>query len=148
MIYSNVELHNVAEAVPVGDGVRFLRVPENVQQHLNPVAQMRVTQPDCCEIRFKADGPVKVTLSSEGFTKVTPFFGVFDSRTRFMVRYCWTGRGPGTASRKARSGRRSLPLFRPCRRRSCAQNCARPGARTGPRAGLILPVAERKETQR
>ena len=42
MIYENVELHNVAETQPAGGGARLQRVPEEVRQHLNEAAQLRV----------------------------------------------------------------------------------------------------------
>ncbi len=87
MIFQNLEFHNVGElrAVPDGRGWRLQRVPENVRMALNEGAQMRVLQPDTCEIRFTADGPCHVTLSSEGQTKVTVFCGLFDSRQRFLI---------------------------------------------------------------
>ncbi len=86
MIYQEVELHNIAEAVPVRDGVLLQRVPEAVRVQLNPGAQMRVRQPDNAEIRFLCDGgPVRVTLSSLGATDVTLFYGPFDGRQRYTV---------------------------------------------------------------
>ena len=87
MIFKNLEFHNVGElrAVPDGRGWRLQRVPENVRLALNEGAQMRVLQPDACEIRFTADGPSRLTLSSEGQTKVTVFCGLFDSRQRFLI---------------------------------------------------------------
>ena len=88
MIYDNVQLHNVAEArrVPGREGVRLQRVPEEVRLRLEPGAQMRTLQPDACEIRFLCDGPTaRITLSSDGETKVTGFFGLFDSRQRWVI---------------------------------------------------------------
>lgn len=87
MIFQNIEFHNVGElrAVPDGRGWRLQRVPENVRLALNEGAQMRVLQPDTCEIRFTADGPSRVTLSSEGQTKVTVFCGLFDTNQRFLI---------------------------------------------------------------
>ena len=88
MIYENVQLHNVAEVrrMPGRPGVRLQRVPEAIRRRLNDGAQMRMLQPDACEIRFLADGPsARVTLSSDGLTKVTCFFGLFDSRQRFVI---------------------------------------------------------------
>ena len=88
MIYENVQLHNVAEArrIPGRDGVRLQRVPERVRRQLNAKAQMRMLNPDACEIRFLTDSPTaRVTLSSEGRTKVTCFFGLFHSSQRFVI---------------------------------------------------------------
>jgi hypothetical protein len=66
MIYQDVELHNVAEVVERGDGVRLQRVPEDVRKELNEAARFRVLQPDNCELRFVSDDPeVRVTLSSQ-----------------------------------------------------------------------------------
>ena len=92
VIYENVELHNVAEIQPVNGGARLQRVPEDVRKHLNEAAQMRVLQPDNCEVRFSSDSVEShVTLSSEGETDVTVFHGTFDSRERHIV-----GRQPTT----------------------------------------------------
>jgi lysophospholipase L1-like esterase len=88
MIYKNVEPHNVAEVqhVPQSEGVRLQRVPESVRCTLNEGAQMRMLQPDTTEIRFLAEGPTcRVTLSSEGQTRVTVFHGLFDGRQRFII---------------------------------------------------------------
>ena len=86
MIYENVELHNVEEVIPIeGGGVLLQRVPESVRQMLNEGAQMRMRQPDNAEIRFVGDGPVRVTVSSGGTTRVSLFHGVFDARERYVV---------------------------------------------------------------
>ena len=86
MIHKNIELHNVEEVRPMpGGGVRLQRVPEPVRLALNEGAQHRMLQPDGGEIRFLADGPVRVTLSSEGETKVTFFHGLFDGRSRYII---------------------------------------------------------------
>ncbi len=86
MIFENVELHNVAEIRSVGGGVRLQRVPEVVRSALNEGAQMRVLQPDNCEIRFVSEAPESyVTLSSEGETDVTVFYGAFDTRERCVL---------------------------------------------------------------
>ena len=87
MIYKNVELHNIAEVCPVEgkDGVRLQRIPEDVRVHLTEGGQMRALQPDNGEVRFVADGSVKVTLSSSGETDLTLFHGDFDGRQRFVV---------------------------------------------------------------
>ncbi len=92
MIYENVELHNVAEIQPVNGGVRLQRVPEDVRRHLNEGAQIRVLQPDNCEIRFISDSQeTHVTLSSEGETDVAVFYGTFDGGERYII-----GRQPTT----------------------------------------------------
>ena len=86
MIYDNVELHNVAEVRPVNGGARLQRVPEDVRQHLNEAAQMRVLQPDNCELRFVSASPeTLVTLSSEEESDVAVFHGVFDGRERHIL---------------------------------------------------------------
>lgn len=46
---------------------------------------MRMLQPDTAEVRFLTDGPCRITLSSEGQTRVTVFHGLFDSRKRFII---------------------------------------------------------------
>jgi len=94
VIYENVELHNVAEVQQVNGGARLQRVPEDVRKQLNEGAQMRVLQPDNCEIRFVSDSVEShVTLSSEGETDVTVFHGTFDGRERYTI-----GRKPTTIS--------------------------------------------------
>lgn len=87
MLYHDIELHNTAEVQPAaGGGVRLQRVPESVRMHVNPGAQMRMLQPDNAEIRFLCGNePVRVTLSSEGWTDVTLFYGTFDGRQRFQI---------------------------------------------------------------
>ena len=86
LIHDNIAFHNVAELHPASSGgVRLQRVPESVRITLNEGAQMRMLQPDATEIRFVADGPCKVTLSSEGETRLTIFNGLFDSRQRVML---------------------------------------------------------------
>ena len=87
LIHDNIAFHNVAELRPAasGDGLRLQRVPEDVRVTLNEGAQMRMLQPDATEIRFVADGPCKITLSSEGATRLTIFNGLFDSRQRVML---------------------------------------------------------------
>ncbi len=81
MIYENVELFNIAEVFEdenTPGAVGFQRVPESVRQHLNERARIVVRNPASSEIRFVADGPVKITLScSEGKLRVMPFFGDF-----------------------------------------------------------------------
>ncbi|MBT4160098.1 MAG: hypothetical protein HOE54_02250, partial [Gammaproteobacteria bacterium] len=86
MIYDDVELHNVAGIQSVNGGVRLQRVPEDVREHLEEGARMRVMQPDNCEIRFVSDSAESyVTLSSEGETDVTVFNGTFDERARYTI---------------------------------------------------------------
>ena len=86
MIFENVELHNVAETQAVNGGARLQRVPEHVRNRLNEAAQMRVMQPDNCEIRFVSDSAEShVTLSSQGETDVTVFHGAFDGRERHVI---------------------------------------------------------------
>ena len=86
MIYGNIELHNVPEIQPVNGGVRLQRVPEDVRAHLEEGAQMRVMQPDNCELRYVSrSAESDVTLSSEGETDVTVFDGTFDERARYTV---------------------------------------------------------------
>jgi len=94
MIYQNVELHNIEEvrAIEGHDGVRLQRLPESVRLALNEGAQFAMLQPDNAEIRFVANSPVcRITLSSEGLSRVTVFNGLFDSSQRFTV-----GREPQT----------------------------------------------------
>jgi hypothetical protein len=86
VIYENTELHNVAGIRPINGGVRLQRVPESVREHLEEGAQMRVIQPDNCEIRFVSDSVEShVTLSSEGETDVMVFSGTFDERVRYTI---------------------------------------------------------------
>ena len=86
MICDNIELHNVAETQPINGGERLQRVGEDVRKHLNEAAQMRVLQPDNCEIRFVSDSAESyVTLSSEGQTGAAVFHGTFDGRQRYII---------------------------------------------------------------
>lgn len=65
MLWNNVLLHNVAQLTDVWrEGKKIQRVPEEVRTHLNPGAQGRSLFAANSEIRFVADGPVRVTLSS------------------------------------------------------------------------------------
>ena len=92
MIYENVELHNVAEIQCVKGGVRLQRIPESVRKHVNENAQIQILKPDNCEIRFVSNSQETcVTLSSEGETDVTVFYGTFDGRERYVI-----GRQPVT----------------------------------------------------
>ncbi len=88
MLYKNVELHNIEEvrSIEGHDGVRLQRVPEDVRLALNEGAQFQMLQPDSAELRFVADSPVcRITLSSEGPSRVTVFNGLFDGRQRFIM---------------------------------------------------------------
>ena len=88
MIHENVELHNVTalQSVEGRPGLRLQRVPEKVRLALNESAQMRMLQPDNIEIRFVSDSPTcRITLSSEGQTRVTIFNGLLDSLQRFII---------------------------------------------------------------
>jgi lysophospholipase L1-like esterase len=68
MIYDNVELHNVVAtvAVPGKPGVRMQRVPDDVRQHLNELANHIALSPTSCEVRFVTDALApRVTLHSD-----------------------------------------------------------------------------------
>jgi lysophospholipase L1-like esterase len=81
MIYQNVELHNVAETRPVGNGIALQRVPEAVRQRLNPHAQERMLDATCMEIRFVIEkGPAAVTLRGLADpAQAQIFFGEFQT---------------------------------------------------------------------
>jgi lysophospholipase L1-like esterase len=65
MLWNNVLLHNVAELTDVWrDGKKIQRVPETVRTYLNPGAQGRSLFAANSEMRFVADGPVRIALSS------------------------------------------------------------------------------------
>lgn len=87
MIHEHVELHNVASVryEASHDGNVLQRVPESVRRELNPAAQLCMLQPDNAEIRYIANGPSQVTLSSYGTTRVSVFFGTFDSNVRALI---------------------------------------------------------------
>ncbi len=69
MIYQNVELHNIAETVPVaGEAVEVRRIPESVRQHVNPGCQYQMTRFASGEIRFVTDdlaGEVTLSIAPE-----------------------------------------------------------------------------------
>jgi len=122
MIHGCVELHNVAEVLPLpAGGARLLRAPESLRAAVNETAQMRLLQPDNCEVRFVCDWskPAYVTVSSEGQTGAELFYGCFDARERWTI-----GREPTTlriapGERIRRLDRRwwaDMP-FAPCVRR-------------------------------
>lgn len=78
MIHQNVELHNVAEAVPTGDGgVRLQRVPESVRMHLSDHGRERMLDPAGVEVRFVPEGDrAAVRLHSlSGPIELRVFFG-------------------------------------------------------------------------
>ena len=106
MIHDCVELHNVAELHYEArrGGHRLQRVPEAVRKALNPGAQLCTLQPDNAEIRYVASGPSKVTLSSHGQTRVSVFFGPFDSFQRAIV-----GREPQTIDITPSEALKALP---------------------------------------
>ena len=80
MIYNNVELHNIEEALEIAGTVRPQRVPEAIRLKLNIDAQKKMLSPANAEIRFVSEGPsVRLTLSSEGQTDATIFNGPFQS---------------------------------------------------------------------
>ncbi|WNR46830.1 SGNH/GDSL hydrolase family protein [Paenibacillus roseipurpureus] len=85
MIYGQVELHNVAEAirVPGREGVLLQRVPEDVRIRTREATQMKCREAAGCEIRFVSDwNPVKVTLVSySGPTRVYYHCGDFAVRS-------------------------------------------------------------------
>jgi hypothetical protein len=87
MIHENIELYNTAETFSSATGgIGIQRVPEAIRRELNPVAQMRVRQPENCEIRFVSDSlESSVTLSSEGVADVTVFYGSFDGQDRYTI---------------------------------------------------------------
>lgn len=65
MIHQNIELHNIAEIVPVEDGVALQRVPESLRAELNAGARLKVMQPGSAEIRFSHEpgSTARVTLA-------------------------------------------------------------------------------------
>lgn len=87
MIFQNVELHNIDEVREVDGhgGVRMQRVPESVRVALNPKAQMQMLRPACAEVRMVSEGPVRVTLSSEGGTEVIVAHGAFLTGQRVSI---------------------------------------------------------------
>ena len=83
MIYENVELHNVAEITPYGQGVALQRVPESVRREVNPGAQRMFLLPAGGEIRFALGRGTSATVvlstapdeNGSGTASVTVFFG-------------------------------------------------------------------------
>ena len=95
MLYENVDLHGIAEAVAVrGEpGLRLQRVPETVRAQLEEPARNKTLNPAGAEVRFvPLEGSVRITLSSSEETGTARLFhGPFDSRL------AWTfGREPVT----------------------------------------------------
>jgi lysophospholipase L1-like esterase len=86
MINDNVELHNIDEVVEVGGAVRLQRAPEALRLKLNEFAQEKVLSPANAEIRFVCQGPsVRLTLSSEGQTDATVFYGPFQGKQPLVI---------------------------------------------------------------
>ena len=89
MIYSDVDLHNIAEMVKVRGhkGLRLQRVPENVRVHLEEPARNKTINPGGAEIRFvRTGGPVRITLSSSGDDGTVRLFrGPFDSKETWTI---------------------------------------------------------------
>jgi hypothetical protein len=97
MIYENVELHNIDHIYRHKniEGVLLGRISESVSQNLSQAGQMMMLCPSGSEIRFVSDAyPVRMTLSvdrisehlGEGVvTEAHIFFGVFQSRQRFVI---------------------------------------------------------------
>ena len=82
MIYGDVELHNVAEAVPAADGgVRLQRVPESVRRCLSEHGRERMLDPAGVEIRFvpEQDGAALALHSLSGRTDLWAFWGDFQA---------------------------------------------------------------------
>ncbi|MEM6552178.1 MAG: SGNH/GDSL hydrolase family protein [Planctomycetota bacterium] len=83
-IWNNLAVHNAAELVPVPgagpDAVSLIRLPRDLLPHLNEGAQARAHQPAGIELRWVADGPVTLTLSSPQ----TPNHAVCLFRGRFQ----------------------------------------------------------------
>jgi hypothetical protein len=81
LIHDRVQLHNVAELVPVPDqaGLRLQRVPERVRLCLNEKSQEKMLMPVGSEIRFVSEGnKAVVTLHCPvGSCEVIPFWGPF-----------------------------------------------------------------------
>jgi lysophospholipase L1-like esterase len=66
MIHQNVHFHNSVEAVSSASGILLQRVPDEVRQSLNPVAQVAALSPTTCELRWVDFGAgARVTLQSE-----------------------------------------------------------------------------------
>ncbi|HON59779.1 MAG TPA: SGNH/GDSL hydrolase family protein [Smithella sp.] len=98
MIYENVELHNVDHIYRHKniEGVLLGRIPESVSKNLSSAGQMMMVCPSGSEIRFVSETyPVRLTLSvdkisehlGEGvITEAHVFFGVFQSRQRFVIK--------------------------------------------------------------
>ncbi len=86
MIYKNIELHNVEQVHDAAGGIRLQRVPDDVREGINEAAQMRVREPDNCEVRFVCEsGEAEVVLSSEGRAGAAVWYGTFDGRDRYLL---------------------------------------------------------------
>jgi lysophospholipase L1-like esterase len=98
MIYENVELHNIDHIYRHKniEGVLLGRIPENVSLKVSAAGQMMMLCPSGSEIRFVSETyPVRITLSVDRIsehlgenlmTEAHIFFGVFQSRQRFVIK--------------------------------------------------------------
>ncbi|TNJ67850.1 hypothetical protein FE784_03645 [Paenibacillus hemerocallicola] len=81
LIYGNVELFNVAEAVAVPGraGVLLQRIPESVRSRLRDASQRQYRQASGVELRFVNErGPAQITLASyRGSVQAYLYFGNF-----------------------------------------------------------------------
>jgi len=80
MIYDNVELHNVAELLPLedGNGKMISRIPNRLRLTLNPNAKLNALCAAGCEIRFNLEGDfAKIVLSCEERSIAEVFQGNF-----------------------------------------------------------------------
>jgi lysophospholipase L1-like esterase len=86
MHHDEISFHNVATLCESDEweGLLIQRVPESVRTALNEGAQRRMRHPAGVELRFVPDGPVDVTLSTQGHGgktsgKVHVFWGPFQT---------------------------------------------------------------------
>lgn len=88
MIYNNIEFLNFdgfTDDDRFDGAIRLQRVPESLRVQLNPGAQERLLNASNGEIRFVADSPVKITLSSVGMTHCFPTLGDFLVNNRINI---------------------------------------------------------------
>jgi len=72
----SVTLHNVAEAVPDGDGHLLQRIPDDVRAEINEGAAATTRAPAGVEVRFETEEtPVEVTLSAPSGTRAFRYWG-------------------------------------------------------------------------
>ncbi len=77
MIYKNVELYNVEELIPAGDGgaLSMTRIPNNLRESLNDSARLAALYPAGAEVRFNLQGDTAaVTLRTEAGPSVLEVF--------------------------------------------------------------------------